>query len=43
MVEFDTAEQARAGREKLLASGVLDRFQDTSEPKILEQAEQVDY
>jgi hypothetical protein len=43
MVEFDTAEQARAGREKLLASGVLDRFQDKSEPKILEQAERVDY
>jgi len=43
MVEFDTAEQARAGREKLLASGVLNRFKDKSEPKILEQAEQVDY
>jgi hypothetical protein len=43
MVEFDTAEQARVGREKLLTSGVLDRFQDKSEPKILEQAEQVDY
>ena len=43
MVEFDTTEQAREGREKLLASGVLDRFKDRSEPKILEQAEQVDY
>ncbi len=43
MVEFYTAEQARAAREKLLASGVLDRFKDKSEPKILEQAEQVDY
>lgn len=43
IVEFDTAEQARAGREKLVASGVLDRFQDKSEPKILEQAEQLDY
>ena len=28
MVEFDTTEQAREGREKLLASGVLDRFKN---------------
>jgi hypothetical protein len=43
IVEFDTADEARAGREKLLASGVLDRFHDKTEPKILEEAEQVDY
>ncbi len=43
IVEFATAEEARAGRRKLLASGVLDRFQDKTEPKILEEAEQVDY
>jgi len=43
MVEFSTAEEARAGREKLLASGVLDRFQDKSAPRIVEEAERVDY
>ena len=43
IVEFATSEQARAGREKLLASGVLDRFPDHSAPRILEQAEHVDY
>jgi len=43
MVEFATAGEARAGREKLLATGVLDRFQDKTEPTILEEAEQVDY
>jgi hypothetical protein len=43
MVEFDSAAEAQAGREKLLASGVLDRFEDKTEPKILEEAEQVNY
>jgi hypothetical protein len=43
MVEFATAEQAEAGRKKLVASGVLDRFPDKTPPKILEEAEQVDY
>jgi hypothetical protein len=43
MVEFDSAELARGGREKLLASGVLDRFEDRSEPRVLEEAEQVSY
>jgi hypothetical protein len=40
-VEFDSVEDAEAGREKLLASGVLDRFQDKSGPKIVEVAEEV--
>ena len=43
MVEFATAEQAEAGRRKLVESGVLDRFEDKTEPKILEEAEQVNY
>jgi hypothetical protein len=42
-VEFASAEEARTGREKLLASGVLDRFQDKSGPTIVEEAEVVDY
>jgi hypothetical protein len=43
LVEFDSADDARAGREKLLASGVLDRFEDKTEPKLLEETEQVSY
>jgi hypothetical protein len=43
LIEFDTADQARAGRHKLLASGVLDRFDDKDDPKVFESAEQVDY
>lgn len=43
MVEFATTDAAKAGREKLLASGVLDRFQDKTDPKILNEAEQVNY
>jgi hypothetical protein len=43
MVEFASAEDARAGRERLLTSGVLDRFEDKTEPKVLEDAEQVSY
>jgi hypothetical protein len=43
MVEFASADEAKAGREKLLASGVLDRFEDKTDPKVLEEAEQVNY
>jgi hypothetical protein len=43
LVEFDSADDARGGREKLLASGVLDRFDDKTEPKVLEEAEQLSY
>jgi hypothetical protein len=43
MVEFASADEARAGREKLVASGVLDRFEDRTDPKVLEEAEQVSY
>ncbi len=43
IVEFASAEDARIGRERLLRSGVLDRFEDKSDPKVLEEAEQVNY
>jgi hypothetical protein len=43
MVEFASADEAKAGREKLLASGVLDRFEDRSDPRVVEEAEQVSY
>jgi hypothetical protein len=42
-VHFDSVDEARAGRERLLASGVLDRWQDKSGPAIVEEAEAVDY
>lgn len=43
MVEFATADEARSGRERLLTSGVLDRFEDKTSPKVLEEAEQINY
>jgi hypothetical protein len=43
VIEFGSAHEAQAGREKLLASGVLDRFDDKDDPKVFEYAEQVDY
>jgi hypothetical protein len=43
LVEFASTEEARAGAQKLLASGVLDRFADRTDPTVLEQAEQVGY
>lgn len=43
VVEFATADDARTGREKLLASGVLDRFADKDLPKIVDEAEAVAY
>ena len=43
MVEFDSTDEARAGRDKLVASGVLDRFDDKSEPAVLDEAEEISY
>jgi hypothetical protein len=40
-VEFASAEEARTARERLLSSGVLDRFEDKSGPTIIEEAESV--
>ncbi|MEA2466372.1 MAG: hypothetical protein QOJ57_498 [Thermoleophilaceae bacterium] len=42
-VEFESPEGARAAREKLIESGVLDRFEDTNGPTIAEEAESVVY
>ncbi len=36
-IEFGSAEDAKEGRSKLLASGVLDRFEDKTEPRIVEE------
>lgn len=39
IIEFASDADAREAREKLLASGVLDRFQDKSGPTVAEEAE----
>ena len=41
-IEFETEEQARTGRERLLGSGVLDRFQDKSGPYLVEVEETIE-
>jgi len=43
LIEYGSAKEAKTGRERLLASGVLDRFDDKDDPKVLEEAEQVGY
>ena len=43
LVEFSSSADAKAGRERLLASGVLDRFADKSGPTVVEEAEAVNY
>jgi hypothetical protein len=42
-VEFASAEEAREGRNRLLGSGVLDRFTDKTGPTVVEEAEAVKY
>jgi hypothetical protein len=43
LVEFKSAEDARAGRDRLLQAGVLGRFEDKSGPTVVEEAEAVTY
>jgi hypothetical protein len=43
VIEFPSLEDAQAGRERLLASGVLDRFADKDLPKVVEEAEAATY
>jgi hypothetical protein len=40
-VEFDSTDEANAGRDRLIASGVLDRFEDKHGPTVVEDAETV--
>jgi hypothetical protein len=42
-VEFDSVEEALAARERLLASGVLDRFADKTGPTVVELTEDVSH
>ena len=37
-LEFDSLDDARESRQRLLDSGVLDRFEDVHGPTVLEQA-----
>ena len=41
LVEFATVEEARAGRERVMSSGVLDRFADKDLPVIVEESEAI--
>jgi hypothetical protein len=43
IVEFPSREGAEEGRKRLLASEVLDRFEDKDLPKILEEADALGY
>ena len=43
LVEFASLEDAREGRQRVMQSGVLDRFEDKSLPVIVEQAESKTY
>ena len=40
-IEFDSAQDAEVARERLLSSGVLDRFADRTGPTVVEQAEAI--
>jgi hypothetical protein len=40
-VHFDSVEEAVAARERLVGSGVLDRFSDLTGPTVVEEAENV--
>ncbi len=39
LIEFASVQDAEVGRDRLLGSGVLDRFADKDLPKIVEEAE----
>jgi hypothetical protein len=39
LVEFDSVEDAKVARERLLGSGVLDRFADKTGPTLVDVAE----
>ncbi len=43
VIQFESVDDARVGRDRLLASGVLDRFADKSGPDVVEEAEAVTY
>jgi hypothetical protein len=40
-VDFETADEAIAARDRLLSSGVLNRFSDKTGPTVVEEAEAI--
>ena len=42
-VDFPSVEEARAGADRLRASGVLDRWEESYGPTVVEEAEAVEY
>jgi hypothetical protein len=40
-IEFRSLEDAKTGRDRLVSSGVLDRFEDVTGPAVVEEAERV--
>jgi hypothetical protein len=42
-VEFDSADEARAAQQRLLDSGLLDRFPDRDGPTVVEIVESVEH
>jgi hypothetical protein len=42
-VQFESADEAKAFREKLLGSGALDRVEVKVEPTVVEEADAADY
>lgn len=40
-VDFESTDEAIAARERLLSSGVLDRFSDKTGPTVVEEAEAI--
>ncbi len=40
-IEFKSVDDAKSARDKLLVSGVLDRFEDKSGPTVVEEVESV--
>ncbi len=43
LVEFQSVDEAKEGRQRLLDAGILDRFEDKSGPTIVEVAEEKIY
>ena len=41
-IEFDSVDDARTSQQRLLESGVLDRFDDKTGPTVVEEAEAVE-
>ena len=43
LVEFDSADDTKDGRTRLLDSGILNRFADKTDPVVIEESENIRY